>query len=119
MSQFSQNPADYYLSPFWPNGQPVLIEMPDIKQRFVAAFTHVDKLRLSMYLLGIEGYVIKQVTDTLDFIKSVREGGCRVMGDPYVIDGRTRWFELMDEPMSLDQLKTVRHKDQLYGREST
>lgn len=116
MSQFNQNPADYNLSPFWPNGQPVLIEMPDIRQRFVAAFTHVDKLRASMEEIGIEGYVIKQVTNTLDFIASIREAGCRVMGDPYVIDGRTRWFELMDGPMSLDQFKTVRHKDEFLGQ---
>src|SRR5687768_3798895 len=110
---FDTDPYAYRFCPFFPDGLPVLVQMPGIEAKFVAVFTDVEKLHASMSDLSITGYVIKQITDSLDFLGSIREVGCRIMGDPYVVEGnRTRWYELTDRPFSLEQLRNLRHKEE-------
>jgi hypothetical protein len=86
------------LTPF-KDGQPWFIRMPNNPSFWVAVFSTKDKLEASCAELGITDYTIKQVTDGRDFIKSIVEGGVRIMRDPYAVrsENKTRWTEIILE----------------------
>lgn len=85
------------LSPFKDNGQPWLVKMPENPHFWVVVFTTKAKLEESCVELGIADYTIKQVIDGRDFVDSIVEGGTGIMLDPYVVENKTRWTEVLLE----------------------
>lgn len=84
------------LTPFR-NGQPILIQLPENPNFWVAVFSTKYKMEESCVDLGIENYAIKQITDGIDFIESIVEHGIRIMLDPYILrsENKTRWTEIV------------------------
>lgn len=77
--------------------RPVLVQQPGIEEYFVPVFSTVEKLKQGMVFIGVKGYSIKKVVDSLEFITSIREVGVRVMLDPRpdLDEQITRWTELI------------------------
>lgn len=74
--------------------QPVILTMPNNPSHFVPVFSTESDLRAAMLQAQQKTYKIKQITDGLDFAKSIIEAKCRIMLDPRVVDGNTRWTEI-------------------------
>jgi hypothetical protein len=71
--------------------------MTNIPELFVPFFTSKEKLDEGVLHLCILPDNIKQVDDPNEAVASIREQGCRVMVDPYIHNGKTRWTELFRE----------------------
>lgn len=95
--EFSPVNIDGYFSPFAYNDQPHLVELPDNPNKWIVVFSNVDALKKSCEFLNIKDYKIKRIDDGLDFIDSLKPYGIRVMANPYVINGNTRWTEVLGE----------------------
>ena len=94
-----------------PMDQPVLINPPgQADPLFVMTFSSVEKLEAWMKVINVTDYKIKQVDDPGDFIESVvTDNSLRIMHDPYVHNGNTRWTELMppSHQMNQDQMESM------------
>lgn len=82
---------DGYLLP-WRQEQPVSIIVEGVW--FIAIFSTMKKLEQSMEFAGVKEYSIKQIDDGIDFIDSIKEQGGRIMLDPYIVNGNTRFTEI-------------------------
>ena len=86
-----------FLSPFHPNNQPCLVQMPDNPNYWALAYSNVEALENSCKYLGFTDYKIKHIDDGFEFVKSLSDFGVRVMANPYMINGKTRWTECLEE----------------------
>lgn len=86
-----------YFSPFHRNDQPWLVQMQDSSDYWLLIFSSVNALEYHCEKMGMTEYKIKHIDDGFDFIQSVREGGVRIMANPYFINGKTRWTEVLLE----------------------
>lgn len=75
--------------------QPCFVEIPNNHQIWIAVFSTKDKLDRSCAKLGIFDYVIKEITDGNDFVESIVKLDIRIMLDPYTVENKTRWTEVM------------------------
>jgi hypothetical protein len=78
----------------YPDKQPVTFRVAENPAIFVPIFSDEDKLRESMVRSKISEYDIKIVQDGVDFVDSIAEQGLRIMLDPYIHNGNTRWTEV-------------------------
>lgn len=81
--------------PFYSDGSPVVVFMAD--QPFVGLYSNRKLLQDAMKSIGVEKYTLRQIVDQSDFIKSVREQGVRIIVNPMVSQGKTRFTEVTDE----------------------
>lgn len=104
------------------NDQPVIINMPGVTMQFVPFYSTVEKLYESMRYMGYDDYNIKQVDNIKECVSSIVDYGLRVMLDPYIHNGNTRWTELTKEGKFLDdeQLSNLvqRQKSESEGQSS-
>lgn len=83
-----------YLTPFYSNEQPVLVEFPESDDKFVLVFSTEEKLKEGMKIIPYDK--IKQIQDGVDFLESII-AHARVAVDPWVTsEGNTRWVEVLD-----------------------
>ena len=112
--------AKLYLIPYYREmpgihpESPVLVHLTNIPgEHFVAIFTKEQDLHDAMRLFGVYTYKIKKVDDLTECITSIREAGVRVMMNPHVVDGSTRWTEICldDEHEEFAKKPEVRKMD--------
>ncbi len=72
----------------------VTVTMPQITEQFIPVFSSEELLSAGMASIGITEYKIKEIDNLKVAIASIKEQGCRIMLDPHVVDGKTRWTEL-------------------------
>jgi hypothetical protein len=83
-----------YVSPFYIDNQPVLLNMSGTEDLFLALFSTPQKLEAEMARAGIEYDKIVKVTDGPNFLESVAFR-VRVIVDPHLHgNGRVRFTEL-------------------------
>lgn len=75
------------------DGQPMLVALEG--HLFLPIYATRQRAELGRAIaMPPEPVTLKQITDHADFLASVREAGLRVMVDPYIADGNTRFIEL-------------------------
>ena len=86
-----KNILQHFLS-FYPDGTPIVLFVDD--QPFVSVYSTPRKLQEMMEIVNIDKYQMKHITDQDDFFKSLQGHPVRVMLDPYMHMGKTRFTEL-------------------------
>jgi hypothetical protein len=82
--------TDYVFLVYTDNEQPVLIKGPEFYM--VPIFSTIEKLEEYKPILNPRDSVkVKQIMDGIDFLTSIHEGGARVIIDPYIHNGNTRF----------------------------
>lgn len=81
------------VSPFKHDYQPWLIQRSKDSDYFVAVFATEQLLKVGCVDFGIGDYKIKQITNGIDFLESIKNANCRVMLNPYNLRNKTRWTE--------------------------
>ena len=71
-------------------GHPVMLRIEDVE--FVVICSTKEKMEQVLAFAGITDAKIQQITDSNEFFDSVR--GIRIMLDPYIYNGNTRFTEL-------------------------
>jgi hypothetical protein len=84
------------LVPFYAlDGSPVPLVLPGNSSFFIPCFDDDDKLREMLKVTKITGYEIKQITDPEEFVFQVTQSGMRIMYNPHIVEGHTRWTEII------------------------
>ena len=86
-----------YLMPFSYTEQPLLVEMPGNPNKWLPIFSSVGALEKHCERIGIKDYKIKKIDDGLDFLYSIKPYGIRVMANPFIFNGNTRWTEILED----------------------
>ena len=89
------NITDFF-SPFNLEDQPCLVEMPENPNLWIPVFSTVSALEAHCERVGITEYKIKKIDDGFDFIDSLTPYGIRIMANPYIFNGNTRWTEVLE-----------------------
>lgn len=85
---------NHYLA-FYPDGSPIVLFLDN--QPFVCVFSTTRRLQEKMEIVGIDKYQMKHIIHQDDFFKSLDGHPVRVMLDPYLHMGKTRFTELFWE----------------------
>lgn len=80
---------------FYEDDSPVVIFLDD--QPFVGVFSTAAKLAESMGQMQVQNYRLKQIANPDDFLNSVTGQQVRICLDPRVVNGKTRFTELIWE----------------------
>jgi hypothetical protein len=108
------SPTATYASPFHPGEKdgklaPVMACLPENPdEKFAMAFSNMDALIREMERIEIKEYKVKEIMNMSEFLLSLQEAGYRLMIDPYIHEGKTRWTELMLEGPTKSQRKQMR-----------
>ncbi len=92
------------LLPVRPDGSPVALRLPGNPSTFVMLFDDAEALRREMDRIHTTDYLIKRVTDGREFVADARACGLRIMLNPYVVNGNTRWTEIAPLGTDLEEI---------------
>lgn len=97
LSNFTPASITGCLTPFQSDGQPWFVHLPNNPNYWVPVFSTVEKLEAGCVDLNINDYFIKEISDGLEFIESIKIVGLRVMLNPYSVreENKTRWTEIV------------------------
>lgn len=85
-------------TPFWEDNSPIFMKIFESEfgdATFIVVYSTLEKLRDAMEHQNIQDYKIKHIDNGRGFATSVVEGGFRIMLDPYVVDGKVKWTEVV------------------------
>lgn len=82
------------LTPFYDNGQPVLLNMPKSPHLYLPCFATADELRSAMGRAGVAFDRIKQIDDGPDFLASIPTSIIVITGLRFTDGGLVRFHQV-------------------------